>query len=111
MFIAEDKCVATGFDKVPFMYVKKGDKWEMSSSLDKGLGNVRKAKIGGNSFKDKKVYFNSDFKLDSKVEMKESDTMHVNYINCLQVFSRDGDTPKALCSSDINGVLNYWDVT
>jgi len=43
--------------------------------------------------------------------MKEADTMHANYINGLKIFSRDGDKPKALCTSDINGNLNYWDVT
>ena len=111
IWIAEDKCITTGYDKVPYLYVQKGGKWEMSSCLDAGIKNQRKTKIGGNSFKDKKVYFNSDFKLDSKVEMKETDTMHMNYVNCLKIFSRDGDKPKALCTSDVNGVLNYWDVS
>lgn len=79
--------------------------------LDEGFNKVRKGKIGGNSFKDKRVYFNSDIKLDSKVEMKEPDTMHHNFINQLKVFARNGDgNPKALCTSDINGFLNYWDV-
>lgn len=74
MFLAEDKCIATGYDKVPYLYAKKADKWEMSQILDKGFSNTRKTKISSNHFKDKKVYFNSDFKLDSKVEMKEADT-------------------------------------
>ena len=56
MFVTEDKCVTSGFDKVPYMYEKKGDKWEMSQCLDKGINNQRKTKIGTNSFKDKKVY-------------------------------------------------------
>ena len=76
MFLTDDSCVTTGFDKVPYLYVKNNNKWEMKEILDKGINNVKKTKIGGNSFKDKKVYFNSDFKLDAKVEMKEADTMH-----------------------------------
>ena len=81
--------------------------------MDKGISSVRKGKIGGNSFKDKKVYFNSDFKLDSKVEMKETDTRHENFINCLKIFAADpkSGTISALCTSDINGFLNYWDVS
>jgi len=39
MFVAEDKVVATGFDKVPYMYENKGGKWEMSQVLDKGINN------------------------------------------------------------------------
>ena len=113
MFLTDDSCIATGFDKVPYLYVKNNDKWEMKEILDKGINNAKKTKIGGNSFKDKKVYFNSDFKLDAKVEMKESDTMHQNFINCLKVFTADHSSNKLqiLCSSDINGTLNYWDVS
>ena len=81
--------------------------------MDKGITGTRKTKIGGNSFQNKKVYFNSDFKLDSKVEMKETDTRHENYINCLKIFAGDPKTNKitALCTSDVNGFLNYWDVS
>lgn len=50
------------------------------------MKNTRAAKITGNSFMDKRVYFNSDIKLSSAVELKETDTQHVNYINCLRVF-------------------------
>lgn len=113
IFLEEEKLVATGYDKVPYLYVKKGGKWEMSQVLDKGMSNTRKTKIGSNSFKDKKVYFNSDFKLASSVEMKETDTMHVNFINCLKIFAQDTNSSKikALCTSDVNGFLNYWDVS
>jgi len=81
--------------------------------MDKGISNTRKTKIGGNSFTNKKVYFNSDFKLDSKVEMKETDTRHENYINQLKIFAQDVKSNKisALCTSDVNGFLNYWDVS
>lgn len=54
--------------------------------LDAGIKNSRQAKISGNSFVDKRVYFNADIKLSSAVELKETDTQHVNYINCLRVF-------------------------
>ena len=78
--------------------------------LDEGMNKVRKAKITGNSFLDKKVYFNSDIKLGANIEMKESDTKHANYINCLQVFAKTDSNIQVLCTSDINGYLNYWDV-
>jgi hypothetical protein len=57
----------------------------MNKILDDGYKKVRQAKISGNSFVDKKVYFNSDFKLSSLVELKETDTMHANYINQLKM--------------------------
>ena len=78
--------------------------------LDEGFNKVRKGKIGGNSFKDKRVYFNSDIKLNSNVEMKEPDTLHHNYINGLKVFNQNAGAINILCTSDINGYLNYWDV-
>ena len=65
MFLADDKCIATGFDKVPYLYKKQADKWTVGKVLDNGITKFRATKIGGNSFKDKKVYFNSDFKLSS----------------------------------------------
>lgn len=30
IFVAEDKVLATGFDKVPYLYVNNGGKWQMS---------------------------------------------------------------------------------
>lgn len=59
---------------------------------------------------DKRVYFNSDIKLSSAVELKETDTQHVNYINCLRVFGQKDGKPLILCTSDVNGYMNYWDV-
>ena len=110
MFITEDKMIGTGFDKVPYLFKKDGGSWKQTAMLDDGMSKVRKSKITGNSFLDKKVYFNSDIKLGSNVEMKESDTKHANYINCLKVFARSEQAVQLLCTSDINGFLNYWDV-
>lgn len=44
--------------------------------------------------------------------MKETDTMHLNFINCLKIFAQDAASKqiKALCTSDVNGQLAYWDV-
>ena len=78
--------------------------------LDDGIGKVRKAKITGNSFLDKRVYFNPDIKLNTNVEMKETDTRHANYINCLKPFASQGGKHAILSTSDINGYLNWWDV-
>ena len=81
IFISDDKLIATGFDKIPYLYKIENGKWVQSKILDQGHNKVRQTKISGNSFVDKKVYFNSDFKLSSQVEIKETDTMHANYIN------------------------------
>jgi len=110
IFISDDKIVGTGFDKVPYLFKKTGSEWKMDKILDEGISKTRKAKITGNSFLDKKVYFNSDIKLSSTVEMKESDTKHANYINCLQVFAQSEGKPLILSTSDVNGYLNWWDV-
>ena len=78
--------------------------------MDEGVKNKRKAQISGNSFLDKKVYFNSDFKLQANVEMVETDTKHANFINCLKPFAMDGNKPLVISTSDANGFLHFWDV-
>jgi hypothetical protein len=108
--LEENKLVATGFDKVPYFYLKDGSDWKMTKCLDDGINAVRTNKITGNSFLDKKIYFNNDMKLGSSIEMKEKDTKHLNYINCLKVFAKNGEKPMILSTSDINGYLNFWDV-
>lgn len=50
MFLTDDKLIATGYDKVPFLYKKTGNNWAMASILDQGITGVKKSKIGGNSF-------------------------------------------------------------
>jgi hypothetical protein len=57
---SNDKLIATGFDKVPYLYKLENGKWVQSKILDQGHKKVRQTKISGNSFVDKKVYFNSD---------------------------------------------------
>ena len=110
VFIDEDKLVACGYDKVPFFYKKSGSEWKKESTLDDGISKARKGKISGNSFLDKRVYFNSDFKLDGSVMLQETDTKHQNYINCMKVFASNGGKALVLSTSDINGFLNFWDV-
>jgi hypothetical protein len=61
--------------------------------LDAGITEVRKAKISGNAFKDAKVYFNPDFKLGDTIEMKETNTKHVNYINCMKIYDQKDGKP------------------
>lgn len=111
VFIDDNKLIACGYDKVPFLYTKSGAEWTKGKVLDDGVDKQRKAKISGNSFLDKKVYFNSDFKLDNSVQLTETDTKHANYINCLKVFAADGNKALVVSTSDINGYLNFWDVT
>jgi hypothetical protein len=110
IFIAEEKMIACGYDKVPYIYKNNGGTWKIEKALDDGLNSQRKAKISGNSFIDKKVYFNSDFKLDNSVMIQEPDTKHANFINCTKIFASDGDNALILSTSDVNGYLNFWDV-
>ena len=110
MFIDENNLIGTGYDKIPYLFKKSGDNWKCEKTLDDGVKNKRKAKITGNSFLDKRVYFNSDIKLSTSVEMKETDTKHANYINCLKPFASDKGKPIILSTSDINGYLHWWDV-
>lgn len=110
VYIDEDKLVATGYDKVPILYKNEGGNWKNVKTLDEGISKERVSKISGNSFLDKKVYFNSDFKLDNAVMLAETDTKHVNYINCLKVFAKNGEKAMILSTSDINGYLCFWDV-
>lgn len=63
MFLNEETLIASGFDKIPYMYKKEGGAWKMSKMLDQGITKVREAKVGGNSFVNKRVHFNPDIKL------------------------------------------------
>jgi|TARA_B110001450_G_scaffold247755_1_gene263168 hypothetical protein len=54
---------------------------------------VRKAKISGKAFVEAKVYFNPDFKLGDAIEMKETNTKHVNYINCMKIYDQKDGKP------------------
>ena len=108
MFVDESTMLAAGYDKVPFVYKSSGKDWSMTSALDAGMSKQRENKITGNTFKDKRVYFNPDIKLSSAAELKDTNTKHQNFINCFRVFAQQGGKPVALCSSDANGYLNYW---
>lgn len=110
LFLEEDKFVGTGFDKVPFLYEKKGSEWTQTKTLDTGVSKTRQLKITNNKFKDMRVYFNPDIKLSTNVEMKETDTKHANYINCLKPFGYTSGRPLVLSTSDVNGYLVWWDV-
>ena len=90
---------------MPILYKQESGEWKMSKILDDGVDKTRKAKITGNAFMDKKVYFNSDFKLGNNIEMKETGTKHANYINYVQDTLR-GD----MVTSDANGFLCWWDI-
>jgi hypothetical protein len=43
--------------------------------------------------------------------MKEMDTKHSNYINYLKVYAAPGGKIQVISTSDINGFINYWDVS
>ena len=50
-------------------------------------------------------------KLDDEVMMKEMNTCHTNYINCLKPYAGDQSQLQVISTSDPNGYLNYWDVS
>ena len=50
-------------------------------------------------------------KLDEDVGLKEMNTKHTNYINCLKVYAGVPNKAHVLSTSDINGFINYWDVS
>jgi hypothetical protein len=52
----------------------------------------------------------SAVQLDDDVILKEMNTRHSNYINGAKIFEGTVAAPKKLCTSDINGYFNYWDV-
>lgn len=110
IFIEEDKFIGAGFDKVPYLFSGSGADWKNVKPLDDGVSVQRKAKITNNKFKDMKVYFNPDIKLSSSIVMKETDTRHANFINCMQPFGNGAGKPTVLSTSDVNGYLNWWDV-
>ena len=87
VFISDDKLIACGYDKVPYLYTKDGNDWKLEKTLDDGLSKKRDAKVKGLAFKGEKIYFNKDMKLSGSVECKETNTKHVNYINCLKVYA------------------------
>lgn len=61
--------------------------------MDNGINEVRKAKISGNKFLDTKAYFNPEFKLAGQIEMKETNTKHLNYINCMKIYDQKDGKP------------------
>ena len=68
-------------------------------------------KVTNNKFKDMRVYFNPDIKLSTSLTVKETDTVHANYINQLKPFGHSDGKPYVLSTSDVNGYLNWWDVS
>ena len=104
VFINEDKLVACGYDKVPYVYEKSGGEWKETKCLDDGIKKERPSKVG-HAIADKKVYFNPDILLPKDVELKETNTKHLNYINALQITK-----PNEVCTTDINGIINVWKV-
>lgn len=49
---------------------------------DTGLNSTRVSKVG-HAIADRRVYFNPDIRLPADVEIKETATKHMNYINAI----------------------------
>jgi hypothetical protein len=50
-------------------------------------------------------------KLDDDIVIREMNTKHTNYINGLKVYSKNNGQIQTISTSDINGVIAYWDVS
>ncbi len=70
-------------------------------------GEFEKSKI---FFKKSEMERNT-LKLNDDVVMKEMNTKHSNYINCLKVYVGTSEGAQVISTSDINGYLNYWDLS
>lgn len=80
-FIHEDCYIGSGYDKTPIVFVREGGQWKYKDHLDAGLKKKKEtAKTGKDAFAGKNIYF--EHPLEGDVHMKESETKHMNYINC-----------------------------
>lgn len=91
IFVNESTFIACGYDKVPFLFKNNGSSWEFVKYLDDGISKVKEAQITKDSFDGAQAFFKRSeqekggVKLDEDVGMKEMNTKHSNYINCLKV--------------------------
>eukprot|EP00344_Euplotes_crassus_P011469 CAMPEP_0197003386 /NCGR_PEP_ID=MMETSP1380-20130617/7672_1 /TAXON_ID=5936 /ORGANISM="Euplotes crassus, Strain CT5" /LENGTH=357 /DNA_ID=CAMNT_0042421883 /DNA_START=18 /DNA_END=1091 /DNA_ORIENTATION=- len=105
-FIGDDKFLAVGYDKAPFLFKKSADKWSLDKVLDKGFDKFKdfSAKVGSKDFFALREV-ESDIKIDDKFKMKERDTKHENTIQYLVPYG-SGE----LCTCDDNGNIFFWKV-
>lgn len=110
-FVNATTYVACGFDKVPLLFKKSGSSWQFVRHLDEGIAKEKQAVIAKGSFEQSQVFFKKSetekataLKLDDDVVMREMNTKHANYINCLKVYPGG-----KLCTSDVNGYINLWE--
>lgn len=118
IFVNESTYVACGFDKVPFLFKKSAKGWDFVKYLDEGIKSVKEAQIAKGSFDQSQAFFkrseserSGSVKLDDDLGMKEMNTKHSNYINCLKVYAGTSLKPQVISTSDINGYINYWDLS
>jgi len=111
--------VTAGFDKAPFLFKKNGAEWSFQKCLDEGFNQVRQEEaIEKGSFEGSKTFFKKGelenknaLQLDADVIMREKNTKHRNFILSLKPYASAGGKLAMVTSSDINGYLNYWDVS
>lgn len=111
-FLNSTTYIACGYDKVPFLFKKNASgSWTFVKHLDEGFSVEKQAQIAKGSFEQSQVFFKRSeterataLKLDDDVIMREMNTKHTNYINSVKSYGAK------LCTSDINGYINFWDV-
>jgi len=94
IFITDGSLIACGYDKVPYLFKKAAKGWEFVKVLDEGFGQVRESKIAMGSFEQSKAKFaqgelqkSNTVKLDDDIVMKEMNTKHENFINCMKIYA------------------------
>lgn len=117
IFVNDDTYIACGYDKVPFLFKKSGGNWDFVKHLDDGFNKVKDQAITQGSFDNAQAFFKrsetekaSGIKLDDDVGIREMNTKHSNYINCIKTYAIQGGVPAVISTSDINGFIHYWDL-
>ena len=107
-FVNNTTFIGCGFDKVPILFKKTGASWTFVKHLDEGIKNEKQAAISKGSFEQSQVFFKrnetqSASKLQDDVILREMNTKHENYINCVKTVGAK------LCTSDVNGNFFFWE--
>lgn len=91
------------------MFTRVNGVWQFTGFLDEGFKKKKDtAKTGKDAFSGKNIYF--EHPLESDVHMKETETKHMNYINCQKRFVGNDKRTDIISTSDPNGFIHFWDV-
>ena len=85
---------------MPFLFKKSAKGWEFVKYLDEGIKQVKEAQIAKGSFDQSQAFFKKSetekaggVRLDEDLGMKEMNTKHTNFINCLKIYAGSAAKP------------------